>query len=329
MKALLAGIAFSTVALGCSGQSQTAGLNEPLRVGYGSTRNTQFRGGALPGSKPLTNQETLSHVDPQPPSISLNVAGNIVRESDTGFVIGGSTSSEAVAIGIRFLDLGSGYWILPAEGQDPTRPGTFTWSATVDFGATIPPGLHPLGVVAIDGAGHGGTQAEVDLCVASDIPDNLNACSPSTKPPTSVVSLVWDTPVDLDLRVITPEGKIVDPKHPSTALAVDGHVDPTAQGTGIFDTDAMRGCVDTGHRRENLVWQDAPALGSYLVYADLFDACGQSSVRFTVSLNQLAPSEDGGTPHLAGTFERTGELLAADANAGTQLGLFLTEFTVQ
>ncbi len=329
MKALFMCVALGLTALACSGQPQTTGLTEPVRVGYGSTRNTQFRSGALPGSKPLTSEETLSHVAPQAPSISLNVGGSIIRESDTGFVISGSTSIEAVAVGVRFLDLGSGYWIVPVTGQDPTRPGTFTWSATLDFGTGIPAGFHPLAVVAIDGSGHGGTQAEADLCVASDIPDNLSACSPATLPPTSVVSLVWDTPVDLDLRVITPEGKVVDPKHPSTAVAVDGHVDPTAKGTGIFDTDALRGCVDTGHRRENLVWQDAPGPGTYLVYASLFDACGQASVRFTLSLNQRVPSEDGGALHLADTFERTGELLAADANAGTQLGLFVTEFNVQ
>ncbi|MEO7035883.1 MAG: hypothetical protein ABI548_18250 [Polyangiaceae bacterium] len=329
MRALLLSLALGILALGCSGQPQTTGLTEPVRVGYGSTRNTQFHSGALPGSKPLTNEASLAHVASSPPSLSLNVAGSIIRESDTGFVVSGSTSSEAVAVGIRFLDLGSGYWIVPVTGQDPTRPGTFTWSATLDFGADIPAGLHPLAAVAIDGAGHGGTQTEADLCVASEIPDNLSACSPASLPPTSVVSLAWDAPVDLDLRVITPEGKVVDPKHPSTAVAVDGHVDPSAKGTGIFDTDALRGCVDTAHRRENLVWQDAPSPGTYLVYADLFDACGQAAVRFTLSLNQRVPSEDGGALHLADTYERTGELLAVDANAGTQLGLFVTEFTVQ
>lgn len=326
MKELLA---LGLFALACSGEPQTTGLTEPVRVGYGSTRNTQFRSGALPGSPPLTSEQTLAHVAPEPPSVSVNVAGSVVRESDTGFVVSGSTSSEAVAVGIRFLDLGSGYWIVPVTGQDPTRPGTFTWSATLDFGSDIPAGFHALAVVAIDGAGHGGSQAQASLCVASDIPDNLNACSPASPPPTSVVSLVWDTPVDLDLRVITPEGKIVDPKHPSTAPAVDGHVDPSAPGTGIFDTDALRDCADSGHRRENLVWQGAPQPGTYLVYASLFDACGQASVRFTLSLNQRAAPEDGGAPRLVDTFERTGELLTADANAGTKLGLFMTEFTVR
>jgi hypothetical protein len=315
--------------LACSGQTLNGGATEPLRVTYGGTNNAQFRGGSLPGSKPLSSAEELANAPRTPPTVSLNVAGSVIRESDTGFLVNGSTSSEAVAVGLRFLDLGTGYWVLPVTGQDPTRPGTFTWTATLDFGAQIPPGFHGLGVVGIDAAGHGGTQTEADLCVTSDIPDNLSACSPAAKPPATVVSLAWDTAVDLDLRVITPEGKIVDPKHPSTARAVNGHVDPTAKGTGVFDTDAERDCVDTGHRRENLVWEDPPASGRYSVYASLYSACAQPSVRFTLSLNQPGPSEDGGAQHLVSSFERTGELLAADADAGTRLGLFITEFIVQ
>ncbi len=313
----------------CSSQAQNSGITEPLRVTYEGTSNAQFRAGALPGSKPLTSAETLANAAQNPPTVSLNVSGSVIRESDTGFVISGSTSSEAVAVGIRFADLGTGYWVLPVAGQDPTRPGTFSWSATLDFGTGIPPGFHPLLAVGIDGAGHGGTQTEQDLCVASDIPDNLSACSPGAKPPTTVLSMVWDTPVDLDLRVITPQGKIVDPKHPSTALAVNGRVDPSVPGTGVFDTDAERDCVDTGHLRENLVWQDPPDPGRYYVYASLYSACGQSSVRFTVSLNQPGPAEDGGVHQLVSTFETTGELLASAADAGTSLGLFVTEFVVQ
>ena len=296
--------------LACSSQAQNSGITEPLRVTYEGTNNAQFRAGDLPGSKPLTNAQTLANAAQNPPTVSLNVSGSVIRESDTGFVISGSTSSEAVAVGIRFADLGSGYWVLPVAGQDPTRPGTFSWSATLDFGTGIAAGFHPLLAVGIDDAGHGGTQTEQDLCVASDIPDNLSACSPGAKPPTTVLSMAWDTPVDLDLRVVTPQAKIVDPKHPSTALAVNGHVDPSAPGTGVFDTDAERDCVDTGHRRENLVWQDPPDPGHYYVYASLYAACGQSSVRFTVSLNQPGPAEDGGVHQLVSTFERTGELLA-------------------
>jgi hypothetical protein len=311
----------------CSGQALPSGRTEPLLVRYG-TQNAQFLRGALPGSRPLTSAETLANVPPNLPAVTLNGGGGVVRESDTGFNLSGTSSKEGVAIGIRFLDLGSGYWVLPIPARDSVFPDTYIWSATLDFGSDIPPGRHPLAVVAIDNDGHGGTQESAELCVTSDIPDNLSACS-SAAPPASVVSLVWDTPVDLDLRVITPQGKVVDPKHPSTALAVNGKFDPSANGTGVFDIDALRGCVDSGHRRENLVWQQAPALGRYLVYASLYDACGEASVRFTVSVNQPTPAPDGGAPQLTSSFQRTGELLASDADAGAKLGLFVTEFVVQ
>lgn len=313
----------------CNGESLTSGLSEPIQVRYGATNNAQFRAGALPGSRPLTTQEQLQNVPPALPSTTLNTTRGVVVQADSGFALTGTTSSEAVAVGIRFADLGSGYWLLPVAGQDPALPGTFTWAATADFGVGIPPGVHPLTIVAIDAQGHGGTQTKTDLCVASDIPDNLSSCSPSAVPPAAVLSLVWDAPVDLDLRVITPQGKVVDTKHPSTALVTNGKSDPTAKGGGVFDTDAGRGCVQTGHLRENLGWKEAPLPGRYFVYVSLYDACKQPAVHFTVSLNQPGPVSDGGTRPLNSSFEQTGELLASDADAGTGLGLFVSEFIVQ
>ncbi|HET7540631.1 MAG TPA: hypothetical protein VFK05_12190 [Polyangiaceae bacterium] len=329
MRRAFCSLALIACALGCSSESLTAGVTEPLRVTYGNGQNAQFLSGELPGTPPLTDEEILNGVMPKKPAASLNVSLGTVRQAETGFVASGTTTSEAVAIGIRLLDLGTGYWVFPVTGLDPTMPGTYNWNATSDFGGNIEPGKHPLGVVAIDAAGHAGTQAETPLCVLSDIPDNSSACSASAKPPFTVLSLNWDTPVDLDLRVITPQGKVVDPKHPSTALPVDGKVDPSAPHTGVFDTDAERNCVHTGYRRENLVWQDTPLPGTYLVYASLFDACGQASVRFNLSLNRPAPAGDGGTHQLESTYSQAGELLAVDADAGVKLGLFVTEFSVQ
>ncbi|MES1177511.1 MAG: hypothetical protein ABUL62_24525 [Myxococcales bacterium] len=314
---------------GCSSESLTGGISEPIQVRYGSGRNAQFLSGDLPGSKALSDEEVLWGVKPALPSTSLDVSAGVIRQADTGFTASGATSNEAVAIGMRFLDLGSGYWVFPVASQDPTKPGTFGWNASIDFGANIPAGRHPLGVVAIDANGHAGSQFATSLCVTSEIPDNLSACSASVSPPFTVLSLAWDTPVDLDLRVITPQGKVVDPKHPSTAVAVKGVVDTTAKGTGIFDTDAGRNCVVSGHRRENLVWQDPPLAGTYLVYVSLYDACGQSAVRFDLSVNRPGPAGKDGIRRLQSTYDQAGELLASDADAGTKLGLYVTSFTVQ
>jgi hypothetical protein len=323
-------VAFSALPLlACSGESITGGVSEPIQIRYGSGSNAQFISGPLPGSKPLTDQDILSGTKPQLPSTSLEANVGVVHEAETGFKASGAASNEAVAVGLRLLDLGSGYWVLPVATQDPTMPGLFGWNAEMDFGVNIPSGRHPLGVVAIDANGHAGSQAATSVCFSSDIPDNLSGCFASAKPPFTVLSLAWDTPVDLDLRVITPQGKVVDPKHPSTAVAVKGITDPTAKGTGIFDTDAGRNCVVSGHRRENLVWQDPPVAGTYFVYVSLYSACGQAAVHFDLSLNRPgAPAKDG-TRQMESVYEQAGELLAIDADAGTKLGLFVTEFPVQ
>jgi hypothetical protein len=320
-------------ALGCSNELLTQALGEPVRVTYGDRfSSAQFLSGPLPGTRPLNADEVNAGVKPTPPNISSGpeLTGLVVGQLETGKVISGSASASTVAIGARFADLGSGYWVFPVGSQDLVAGTDFTWRAQLAFGGNIPPGQHPLTFAAIAADGHAGTQSAVGLCVLGDIPDNLNACDPRRAPPATVASLHWDAAVDLDLRVVTPSGKVVDGKHPSTALAPDGGViDPTLPGTGVLDRDSLRACVSDGYRREDLVWQDKPSAGTYSVYANLYDACGQSSVRFTFSLNQPGPGADAGTETLSTTFERSGVLLAMDANAGSKLGMFVTEFVVQ
>jgi uncharacterized protein YfaP (DUF2135 family) len=142
-----------------------------------------------------------------------------------------------------------------------------------------------------------------------------------------VVSLGWSEPVDLDLRVITPSGKVVDSKHASTALENDeGDYDPSEPGTGIFEPDGFAHCHSDGRRRENLVFQAAPPAGTYLIYVNLYDACGRDSVHFDVSMQVPAEGEEPDTFEPRQTFNQPGQLQAVHANGGTKLGLFVTSF---
>jgi hypothetical protein len=141
------------------------------------------------------------------------------------------------------------------------------------------------------------------------------------------LSLEWDRDVDLDLRVRTPEGKFVDPKHPTTALKVDGGVPESGladPSTGIIDADSNRSCVIDGHRLENLIWKEKPKPGRYGVWVNLFDGCGQDSVRFTLSAysREFLPDDLFGRRR---DVLKSGILLALDANGGTKPGLFVTE----
>ncbi len=87
-------------------------------------------------------------------------------------------------------------------------------------------------------------------------------------------------------------------------------------------------CVANEQNREDIVWQGTPAPGQYLAYANLFSACSQSSVRFTLSLYVAEPTGDGGTEKaLQLKLQQSGELLAVQANGGAGPGLYVAAFT--
>ena len=63
---------------------------------------------------------------------------------------------------------------------------------------------------------------------------------------------------------------------------------------GVLDHDSNRNCAIDGIQREDIVWQTAPAAGTYEVWVDLFSACGKPAVSFTVSLWLPEAGADGG-----------------------------------
>ena len=308
---------------GCSGEPITQAFDEPFRALDG-----QFREGELPGAPPLTAEEVNSGVAPELPTVTLvSVPNALVPQGEPGRTFRGRTSPDGRAMGVRFADLGSGYWLLPTQSPDPINNNELEWSFDAAFRHDLAPGLHRLLFAAFDERGHSGTQAELTLCVAPDVPDNGNSCDPSTSPPAWVVSLSWDAPVDLDLRVITPSGKVVDSKHPTTAIEdEEGNVDPDAPGAGVIAHDSYAHCLDEGRRRENLVFQDSPESGTYLVYANLFDACGEPGVVFDVSFHAAVEGAESDTFAVQQIFHQPGQLQAVHANGGSKLGLFVTSF---
>jgi len=324
--AALLGIALSA----CSSQATTAGLEEPVRVQFGNAQNAQFIKGALPGQPSLTSDQVNAGVPAVAPSVpAVSVTGQAVTQLQANKAFSGLASGDAVAVAIRFEDIGSGYWVFPVGPPDLLQASQYTWKASLSFGADIPPGLHALDFAAIDASGHSGTQNSIALCVESAVPDNFNACFPSKAPPSSVFSLSWDSAVDLDLQVRTPSGTLVDAKHPTTADDGDGGVDAAVPNVGTLDRDSDRGCVDDGVHREDMVWEQKPDPGSYYIYANLYDACSQPAVHFTLALYQAEAGVEAGTEQLVQTFARSGELSAADANGGAGIGLFITQVLVQ
>lgn len=311
---------------GCSGEPLTAGFGEPLRI-----TGAQFREGDLPGLKPLTADELNAGVKPESPTVtSLMLSNAVIPPREPGRAFSGLASPDASAVGVRFAELGSGYWLLPTLNADPVSDGALEWRFRAAFGEDLPPGRQDLLLAAIDKNGKAGNQVSLTLCLLPEIPDNGNACNPSLAPPALVVSMGWDAAVDLDLRIVTPSGKLVDPKHPSTAdQDSDGDVDPNADGVGILDHDSFANCTPDGRQRENLVFQTEPAAGTYLIYAGLYDACGERGVTLDVSIQSASFTGEGDELEQVETYRRSAQLSAAQADGGAKLGTFITSFTVE
>jgi hypothetical protein len=317
------GVACALPLAACSSEPLTLALNEPFQV-----REGQFRSGKLPGLPPLTTEEVNAGIAPKSPTVtSITLANALIPLGEPDRDLSGRTSVDAAAVGVRFAGFGSGYWLVPTRDADILNNGELEWRLEAAFGRDIPPGLHRLRFAAMDAEGRSGNQAELNVCIAPELPDNGNSCDPTTSPPALVVSLSWDAPVDLDLRVITPSGSVVDAKRPSTAPEDDnGDVDPDAPGTGVIDRDSYAHCITEGSRRENLVFQTPPSPGTYLIYANLYDACGEQGVVFDVSLHAAEPGAEPESFAVKQTFHQSGQLLAVHANGGSKLGTYVTNF---
>jgi len=283
-------------------------------------RNGVLREGPLPGAAPGDGGVTA------PAITAAESSGALVAPGQAGKVYLGRATPEAFAVGVRLDELGTGWWMVPVGGADPSFNDELTWQLTADFAGRVAPGLHRMRFVALDAAGRGGTQRDLRVCVLPDIPDNLHACDPSIAAPDTVLSLSWDTDADLDLVVVTPDGKVVDARHPSTAASVGTSVpaerlrDPS---TGVLDRNSNGACVLDRVRRENLVWQGPPAPGVWRVYVNLFDACRQAAARFRVGVWRRDAS---GAQRE--TLRRDGVLTALAANGGARRGTFVAEVTL-
>jgi len=310
--------------LGCSvGPTATAGLAEPIVVHGTQTQSTsgvpavQFFTGDLPGYPPL-GLDAGSAVE-SPAVKSFNAANNsTVLPGEAGKSFTGAATDDGSSVGIRFADMGTGYWVVPLGIPSGQVLGALTFGFSADFAPTIAPGRHPLRAVAIDNNGNAGTAVDISLCVDSRIPDNGHTCNPAIAAPAAVMTLAWDTNFDVDLHVILPDGLDVNPKDPLT-------VDPTVVDAGLnpsrIDRDSLGGCVPDGLRQEDLVFQTPPPAGLYDIYANPFASCGQADAHFTFTLYLLG---DDGDLHVSGT-PIAGELLGMQANGGTSDGLFVVE----
>lgn len=298
----------------CTGEVDLPiGLLEPIRV----------EGGTFVESLPEAPMKSAPLVT------SIETASGIIGIGQQDRALVGRSSDSAYAIALRFAEVGTGWWVLPVQDADPMFPGERDFQLRYAVGGGIPPGLHALQLAAVDDRGRRGPIFPLDVCVRDpDVPDNLNGCDPKIPPPAVVVALAWDRPVDLDLVIETPAGKRIAWKSPSSAPS-DGTAIPAEQlkdpKLGRLIRDSNADCVIDGRNSEAVVWQESPARGDYLVYADLFDACGEPGTLFAITV-YVRRERDDGTFFLEQTERAIGSLLDLQAVGGAGAPLYVMSF---
>lgn len=300
---------------GCAEDPYDSGLSEAFQI-----RDAVFVRGALPEDD---TRET-------PSVVYAASVGYVVTQGQGNIQYTGLVTKDSYAVLVTAQGVSDGYWIVTLDGPDVTQNNDLLFDLTADFTREMPYGLQTLSFVATDENGDPGPRYDSTLCVLPDVSsNNLAACDPDTEPQGALLSLRWDTNVDLDLRVLTPEGKLVSWKAPTTAIA-DGTIPKEAledPATGELTRDSNGHCDIDGIRIESLVFPGEPPPGEYELYASLHATCGQSTVHYQASVYRRATTDEG-----ALTLEREdlagGVLSPVHADGGESLGTFITSVTL-
>ncbi len=291
--------------LGCAEDPYASGAGEPILV-----RNATFHRGDLPDNTDATLPQVLFATS----------VGYVVTQGQGNIAYSGLVSKDAYSVAVAFDGIGSGYWTVPAGGPDVTQNNDLVFELTIDFTRDVPYGLQTVTFVAIDEEGRAGPPLQTNVCVLPESAEgSLAACDPALSPQSAVLSLTWDTDVDLDLVVITPDGRVVSWKAPAI---------PSEEGEeAAISRDSNANCDIDSIRRESLVFPGPPLPGEYQIFASLYSDCHQRHVNYQATLFERIEAADGTFP-----IERAdlaaGVLLGAQANAGATNGTHIATVTL-
>lgn len=335
MRCLSCGLA-TVVLLACSSKepASRSGIGEPLLVRTTSaervTSLAQFIPGPIPGTPAPADAGPAfvsgTEVGSDGPTMTINSAGKILQ-GQAGVAFSGIASAGVSAVALSLENLSTGYWVVPIFSLDTDNSIPLPkWTASVDFAANIGEGFHNVQYAAIDGNGNAGLIRNQKLCIVNRVPDGLQGCATNPQPPAAVISLSWDTNVDLDLQVKGPDGRLIEAKNPY--LKQDAGVPALSSDEDRIDIDSNAGCVIDNVRYENLVWHNTTPKGNYGIYVNLFSACKQASVHFNVQVYTAVDAAEG-TKKLKSWYSTDGMLMDFQANGGSNIGLFVTDFNFQ
>lgn len=255
------------------GELSSRALSEPIVAA-----NADFKKGKLPSIKAEDAAEDA------PKLLGLALEGRAFVGA-AAVQITGYADVHASSVGFRLRGEGSGYWTTVVGAEDYAAPGNYAWSTTVAFSTELVPGPYDLIAVPFDEKGNAGVAVVYKLCVESDFPDNGNACDPTLEPPVALAVLRWNADVDLDLSVVSPKNVRYDRTNFSEVV--------NDEVVAELDGDRSSQCLLDGRRSEAFVWYTQPKTGSWYVYANLFDSCGESAVSYELTVYRRKKNGDG------------------------------------
>jgi hypothetical protein len=263
--AALALVALSPACGDSVATTRASALEEPIRVGY-FIGSTSYPAEFFPGDLPApTGGPAVAGVDVGPAQAAPG------KQGKGGYTV--RLAKEAYSVAVRLEGRTNGYWIARVDQVEPLFDGQVSASLFFDVAPSVVPASYQLELSGVTGDRRYGARATAPLTVVPRVPPNAPA----------VIQLRWDSSVDLDLQVRGPDGTLLSPKHPTTAPV--GTPDAgTAPGFGRLDGDSLASCVDDGLREENVVFNAAPAPGTYAVFVNAFDLCRQLGANYEVSI---------------------------------------------
>ncbi len=246
------------------------GLDQQVRVSQGQL----IRGGLAPDSGGPTVSQVLR---PQPE----------VARGDATVQLDGRLGPRGIALHLQAAG-DEDHWQVAPKGFDFTITDELLWDAQLEFSHAIPGDRVDLLLQATDAEGRAGPVESIDFTILPDVP-----------PSQLLVSLGWNSAVDLDLHVQLPDGTVVGPKNPNSNETVPGTVpepDAWMQG-GVYPHDSNQQCRLDLRNREDVVWVQPPPSGTYRAYVHLFSPCDEAAVDFQVVVHRQDQSDDaaGGT----------------------------------
>ena len=242
--------------------NSSSGLTSLIRVQGGQAMHGSIAG--PPDSSPATVTPFPRNSTIFPGEVNKSIYGNVGPDVN------------AVALGVAG---DSAYWLVPALTAVSTDPHSSAFTASLSLSPALASSpllqpdpddpstlVLPLSFRAVDPAGNFGSASVYSLFI-----------EPQGVEGTLVVSLDWDAPVDLDLRVQVPAdnaaGSVVVW---AKARSAEPNL-PDGGADGNLDFDSNEDCQIDGRDNENVVWTGQPPTGHYIVRVDAFSLCGQMS----------------------------------------------------